>query len=87
MTRHISSVDLQGESTNSARDVHGDDESDEPDTPVESEGSDDAGLVLVADDVKAPLGLFDEEVSDDSVGMYMHEIVQVCRPSAIMGHK
>ena len=77
MIRGVSSPALQGESTNPQSDVRGDDESDELHAPVESEGRDEAGLAPVAHDVRAPLGLFDEEASGDSVGMYMHEIGQV----------
>ena len=77
MTRNTSAVDLQDKSANLADDVGGDKESDEVYTPVESEGSDDAGLTLGADDDKTPLGFLNYDVLDDSISMYLHEIGEV----------
>ena len=77
MMRDTSSPDVQDEPSSPATDVPGDKESDEFCTTVESEGSDDAGLALAVDDVKASIGFLDDEVVDDSVRMYLREIGEV----------
>lgn len=77
MIRDTGASEAQDESTTTAVDGYTDDETEEPDTSSESESTEDAGLTLVADDVKATIGLEDHEVIDDSVRMYLREIGQV----------
>jgi RNA polymerase primary sigma factor len=77
MIRNTSSPDLQYQSANPASDVHSDKESDEVYYAVEGEGSDDAGVVPVADDDKTSRGFLDYEVIDDSVRMYLREVGRV----------
>ncbi len=74
--RDTGSSDIQDESPTVAHDGY-DEESNEADTRSKSEGPDEPGLALVADEVKAPLGLFADEAIDNSVGMYLREIGQV----------
>lgn len=77
MIRDTAASEAQDESTTTAVDSYADDETEEPDTSAESENTEDTGLTLVADDVKATIGLEDHEVIDDSVRMYLREIGQV----------
>ncbi len=77
MIRDTSSTDLQDEPASPATEGYGEEETDEPDTTTDSESSDEPGLTLVADDVKATISLEDHEVIDDSVRMYLREIGQV----------
>ncbi len=77
MIRDTGTTEVQEESTSATVDGYGDDESEEPDTSTESDSTEDTGLALVADDVKASIGLEDHEVIDDSVRMYLREIGQV----------
>ncbi len=77
MIRDSSAPEVQDESTNAAADGYGDEETDEPDMPADSETTDEPSLTLVADDVKATISLEDHEVIDDSVRMYLREIGQV----------
>ena len=76
LSRDAGSLDIQDESPSVAQGGY-DDECDETDIRSKSEGLDEPGLTVVADDVQAPLALFDEEAIYDSVGMYMREIGQV----------
>ncbi len=77
MIRDTSTPDLQDDTASAAADGYGEEDSEEPDIQPDSEAADDAGLALVADDVKTLISLEDHEVIDDSVRMYLREIGQV----------
>ncbi len=78
MIRTASSSDVQDEPASQATDGYAEDESEEQsETSAETEGTDEATVTLVADDVKASIGIDDHEVIDDSVRMYLREIGQV----------
>lgn len=65
------------ESMHSSDDGYGDDDSEETENQSEPEQSEESGLALVSDEVKATIGLEDHDVIDDSVRMYLREIGQV----------
>ena len=75
--RDTNSPEVQDDSTSAGADGYSEDETEEPDIPADSDAADDAGLALVADDVKSLISLEDHEVIDDSVRMYLREIGQV----------
>jgi len=70
-------TDLQDDSVPAIGDGYVEEEQEEAEVPTETESSDESGLTLVGDDVKATIGLEDHEVIDDSVRMYLREIGQV----------
>jgi RNA polymerase primary sigma factor len=75
--RDTNTPEIQDESVAPAADGYGEEEPEEPDIPPDADASEDAGLVLVADDAKTLISLEDHEVIDDSVRMYLREIGQV----------
>lgn len=77
MIRDTNSPDVQDDSVTPASDGYGEEDSEEPDVPTDTDAADDAGLALVVDDAKTLISLEDHEVIDDSVRMYLREIGQV----------
>ncbi|MFW6055916.1 MAG: RNA polymerase sigma factor RpoD [Chloroflexota bacterium] len=67
----------QEESAHSSDDGYSEDDSEDTENQSESESPDNSGLALIADEVKATIGLEDHDVIDDSVRMYLREIGQV----------
>jgi RNA polymerase primary sigma factor len=77
MIRDTNAPDVQDDAANATAEGYGEEETEEPEVQTDSETGDDAGLALVADDVKTLISLEDHEVIDDSVRMYLREIGQV----------
>lgn len=77
MMRDPNSPEVQDDAANPASDGYGEEDAEEPDIQPDADAVDEAGLALVADDVKTLISLEDHEVIDDSVRMYLREIGQV----------
>jgi len=77
MMRDTNSPDTQDDTAPPTSDGYGEEDAEEPDIQPDADAVEEAGLALVADDVKTLIGLEDHEVIDDSVRMYLREIGQV----------
>ena len=77
MIRDGNSSETQDDAASPTADTYGEEEAEEPDIQSDADNADEAGLALVADDVKSLISLEDHEVIDDSVRMYLREIGQV----------